>query len=116
MGKKYISVLIVDDDPNQVNLLKIYLKNASVKISTAINGRHAMAILKEQSFDIVLTDYQMPEMDGETLISKIRNELKLSIPIVMISANETQQNLSKFRNIRLLKKPFTSDQIKSIFK
>ncbi|MCK5032605.1 MAG: response regulator [Calditrichia bacterium] len=116
MKKKYNTVLIVDDDPNQVNLIKIYLKQANLDIITAKNGRHALSILKDKSFDLVLTDYQMPEMDGETMISKIRNELKLSIPVVMISANDTQKNLSKFKNVKLLRKPFTPDQIKNIFK
>ncbi len=115
MKKKYNTVLIVDDDLNQVNLIKIYLKHANLSIATAKNGRHAMSILRNKSFDIVLTDYQMPEMDGETLIERIRNELELSIPVVMISANETQQNLTKFKNVKLLRKPFTPEQIKNIF-
>lgn len=115
MTKKYNTVLIVDDDPNQINLIKIYLKKANVEITTAKNGRHAISILKNNKFDIILTDYQMPEMDGETLISKIRNDLKLSIPVVMISANDTQKDLSIYKNVKLLKKPFTPDQIKNIF-
>ncbi len=116
MKKNYKSVLIVDDDPNQVKLIKIYLKHTDLEITTAKNGRHALSILKDKNFDIVLTDYQMPEMDGETLISKIRNELKFSMPVVMISANDRQPNLSKYKNIKILRKPFTPDQIKSIFK
>ena len=115
MIKKYNTVLIVDDDPNQINLIKIYLKKSNLDITTAKNGRHALSILKNKNFDIVLTDYQMPEMDGETLISKIRNDLNLSLPIVVISANDTQNNLSIYKNIKLLRKPFTPDQIKNIF-
>jgi CheY-like chemotaxis protein len=115
MKIKYKTVLIVDDDPNQINLIKIYIKHVNLNITTAKNGRHALSILKKKKFDIVFTDYQMPEMDGETLISIIRDELKLSTPIVMISANDTQENLSKFKNVKLLRKPFTSEQIKSIF-
>jgi len=116
MKKKLNKVLIVDDDPNQIKLIKLYLKNTDLEISTAKNGRHAVHILKDKVFDIILTDYQMPEMDGETLIVTIRNELKLLIPIVMISANDQQPNLSKYKNIKILKKPFTSEQIKKIFK
>lgn len=115
MQKKHNTVLIVDDDPNQVNLIKIYLKQFNLDITTAKNGRHALSILKDKSIDLVLTDNQMPEMDGETLISKIRNELNLSIPVVLISANDTQQNLLKLKNVKLLRKPFTPEQIKNIF-
>lgn len=115
MKSIYKSVLIVDDDPNQINIIKIYLKDAKLTIATAKNGRHAISILKDKCFDIVLTDYQMPEMDGLTLISKIRTELNLSIPVIMISANETQKNISNFKNVKLLKKPFTQEQIKRFF-
>ena len=116
MKKDFKKVLIVDDDPNQVKLIKIYLKHFALEISTAKNGRHAMHILKDKEFDIILTDYQMPEMDGETLIAKIRTDLKSIIPVVMISANDKQPNLTKYKNIKILRKPFTPDQIKSIFK
>ena len=116
MKKKLKKVLIVDDDPNQIKLIKLYLKNLNLEISTAKNGRHAVHILKDKEFGIILTDYQMPEMDGETLIAIIRNEIKLQIPVIMISANDRQPNLSKYKNIKILKKPFTSDQIKTIFK
>jgi len=116
MKKNLKKVLIVDDDPNQIKLIKLYLKNTELEITTAKNGRHAVHVLKNKNFDIILTDYQMPEMDGETLISAIRNELKLLIPIIMISANDQQPNLSRYKNIKILKKPFTSEQIKNIFK
>jgi CheY-like chemotaxis protein len=116
MSKRFKKILIVDDDPNQIKLIKIYLKHFDLEITTATNGRHAMHIIKSREFDIILTDYQMPEMDGETLISNVRNELNLMIPIVMISANDKQPKLSKYKNIKILRKPFTPDQIKSIFK
>jgi CheY-like chemotaxis protein len=57
----------------------------------------------------------MPEMDGETLIGKIREELKLNTPIIVISANDSQLHVSKYKNIKVLRKPFTPDQIKGLF-
>lgn len=115
MKTKYNSVLIVDDDPNQIHLISMYLKQIKINIKNAKNGRQALSILKDKKIDIVLTDYQMPEMDGETLISKIRKDLKLSIPIVMVSANDTQSDFSKFKNVKVLSKPFTQKQIEKIF-
>ena len=116
MKAKYKKILIVDDDPNQIKLLKIYLKIFDLDISTAKNGRHALHILQSNEFDLILTDYQMPEMDGETMISKIRLELKFDLPIIVISANDNQLNFRQYKNIKILRKPFTPDQIKSIFK
>jgi CheY-like chemotaxis protein len=116
MKSKYHKILIVDDDPNQIKLLKIYLKNFDLDISTAKNGRHALHMLQRKEFDLILTDYQMPEMDGGTMISKIREELKSNLPIVVISANDRELNITKHKNVKILRKPFTQDQIKSIFK
>lgn len=113
MDKKY-NILIVDDDPNQLKLVAFYLKNERFQIATAKNGRHALETLKNEHIDLVLTDNQMPEMDGETMIRKIREELKSDIPVIIISANETTTNMTKMKNVGVLRKPFTSDQMKQL--
>jgi len=110
------TILLVDDDPNQVQLVKIYLKDEKLNFLTAINGRHALATLVKENIDLILTDNQMPEMDGETMIVKIREELKLDIPIYILSANETNSEITNMKNVFALNKPFTSEQIKSIIK
>ncbi len=109
---KIENILIVDDDPHQIQLIKIYLKNEKLNILSARNGRHALAVLKNEPVDIILTDNQMPEMNGETLTLKTRDDLKLKIPVIIISANETIQPVNKMINVSVLRKPFTSDQIK----
>ncbi len=110
------NILIVDDDPQQLQLLSIYLKDEDLKILTAKNGRQALKLLQTESINLMLTDNQMPEMDGHTLILKIRKELELKIPIVIISANETDKALIKLKNVSILRKPFTSDEIKKLVK
>lgn len=115
MKKKY-NILIVDDDPQQLHLISIYLRDERYNIFTAKNGRHALKKLESETIDLVLTDNQMPEMDGQTLILKIRKELGLKIPILIISANETDKTLVKLKNVSILRKPFTSDQVKKLIK
>lgn len=115
MKKKY-NILIVDDDPQQLHLISIYLRDEQYNIFTAKNGRHALKKLESETIDLVLTDNQMPEMDGQTLILKIRKELGLKIPILIISANETDKTLVKLKNVSILRKPFTSDQVKKLVK
>ncbi len=110
------NILIVDDDPQQLQLMSIYLKDEDLKILTAKNGRQALKLLQTESINLMLTDNQMPEMDGHTLILKIRKELELKIPIVIISANETDKALIKLKNVSILRKPFTSDEIKKLVK
>lgn len=86
--KKYpnSSVLIVED--NRVNqvLIEHLLYEYGIKPCYATNGREALELLKSKRYDMVLMDIQMPVMDGYACTRQIRNKLKLSIPIVAMTA------------------------------
>ena len=80
-------VLIVEDDTDIVELLRLYLESSNYIISAASDGLMALDILKKEKIDIALVDIMMPKMDGYTLIKEIR---KISnIPIIIISAKTT---------------------------
>lgn len=80
-------VLIVEDDIDIVELLRLYLESSNYIISAASDGLMALDILKKEKIDIALVDIMMPKMDGYTLIKEIR---KISnIPIIIISAKTT---------------------------
>jgi two-component system chemotaxis response regulator CheY len=63
-----------------------------VKVVEAVNGAHALQKLKEQDVDLILTDMNMPEMDGAGLISAVRQELKKDVPIIIITTKGEQQD------------------------
>ncbi len=63
--------------------------------SEACNGLEAIAMLKQQRFDVVLMDLHMPEMDGIGATTAIRNELKLDVPIIALTANAFQAEIDK---------------------
>lgn len=61
-------ILVVDDDDVTIGLLCLYLANDQHDVTTAKNGRDALDYLRSDSFDILITDIIMPEMDGYELI------------------------------------------------
>jgi adenylate cyclase len=103
-------VLVVDDDSVNRLLLARSLEREGHRFATAEDGRRAMEILRAESFDVVLLDVLMPEMDGFEVLSEMRadNELR-RVPVIMISALEDIESV--VRGIELgaedyLPKPF----------
>lgn len=86
------SVLIVDDEPAQLGLLKEFIKSTGMSYRTARNGREAIEQLKLRAADLVLTDIQMPEMDGFQLLEEInKNSNVQKAPVIALSG---QANVS----------------------
>lgn len=83
---EYKRILIVEDDKGNALLLKRLLSRGSYHIRITSNGKEAKEILEKEVFDAVLTDWMMPIMDGIELIKYIRNNIKPSPFIVMITA------------------------------
>jgi len=74
-------ILIVDDDPQIVKLLKYLLKYEGHKIVTALEGKTALKLSEKIAFDLFITDIIMPEIDGIELIVKLKNYNKKIIAI-----------------------------------
>lgn len=80
-------VLLVDDDMRNVFVLTNILEEHKMEVTPAVNGKDAIDELKKnRNFDIVLMDIMMPEMDGYEAMQKIRNELRLHLPIIALTA------------------------------
>ena len=82
-----IKVLIAEDNPMNQQLIKHLMKNWAIDHSVVNNGAEAIEVLKKENFSLILMDIQMPEMDGYTTTSVIRNELGLQIPIIAMTAH-----------------------------
>lgn len=88
-------ILVVDDSPIMRQMVSFTLREASFEVQEAANGKEALEKLEKHSFDLVLTDLNMPVMDGITLIQHAR---KLSssryIPILMLTTeSQTEQKM-----------------------
>lgn len=108
------SVLVVEDNQMNQKLAQIILCNNGFETTIAGNGREAVELLREHRYDVILMDIQMPDMDGCQATSAIRKELKLSVPIIAMTAyaldSEREQCIREGMN-DYLAKPFREEDL-----
>jgi PAS domain S-box-containing protein len=92
---KQVKVLVVEDIPLNQLLMKTILDEFGFERDIASNGKIAIEKLEKNSYDIILMDLQMPEMNGFEATEYIRNEMKLKIPIIALTADVTTVDLAK---------------------
>ena len=86
-GKNLLTVLVIEDHPDQRDLLAIVLQREGYRVVTAANGLEALEKLEKESVQIALSDIMMPKMDGFELINKIRSNPELKhIYLILITA------------------------------
>lgn len=114
---KNVSFLIVDDLQSVRSIVKstVYNQLGSQKILSAVNGLAAKVILQKQPVDIIISDLEMPRMDGFELLSFVRSHPKLkNIPFIMMTSedekefvvNAIQKGVSQY-----VVKPFTTEKL-----
>jgi adenylate cyclase len=85
-------ILVVDDEPSNVELLEDLLTPQKYVVETASSGKEALAKVQESTPDLILLDVMMPEMNGFQVCSKIREDLSIPyIPIIFITAYQIDQ-------------------------
>ena len=89
-------ILVVDDSITTRTLEKSILETQGYRVQVAVNGREALDKLAEQNFDLVITDVQMPEMNGLELLEKMKQDQRLtSIPVIMVTSLNEKQDREK---------------------
>jgi PAS domain S-box-containing protein len=96
---KNIKVLVVEDIPLNQLLMKTLLDDFGFARDIAENGKIAIDKLKENDYDIILMDLQMPEMNGFEATEYIRNTMKSKIPIIALTADVTTVDLAKCKAV-----------------
>lgn len=80
-----MKILMVDDDPEIVQLLEIYIRNEGYEAVKAYNGKEALTKLRtDPGIDLVILDIMMPELDGMAVIKAVRKDS--DVPILVLSA------------------------------
>ena len=112
-----VSVLVVDDASFIRDLVKKCLRNyfPGIKIEDAVNGKKAQAILMRETFDMVLCDWEMPEMSGLELLTWCREQPQLkAMPFVMVTSRGDKENVVQAIQAGVsgyVSKPFTNEQL-----
>ena len=96
---KNVSVLVAEDISLNQLLMKTLLDDFGFQFDIAGNGRIAIEKLKSKSYDIILMDLQMPEMNGFEATEYIRNKMNSKIPIIALTADVTTVDLAKCKSV-----------------
>ena len=112
-----VSVLVVDDASFIRDLIKNCLRNyfPGISIEDAVNGRKAQSLLTRQAFDLVLCDWEMPEMSGLELLTWCREQEHLkTLPFIMVTSRGDKENVVQAIQAGVsdfVSKPFTNEQL-----
>lgn len=89
-------VLVAEDSITVRNMLRNYLESAGFIVKTAVDGQEAYEFLQAEPFDIVVSDVEMPRMNGFELTAKIREDLTFGhIPVILVTALETADDRTR---------------------
>lgn len=107
------TVLIVDDIPVNIILLKTMLARINVQILTAVDGGQALETIRKLKPELVLLDIQMPVMNGLDVLKKMKNSPELKdIPVIMVSAYTSPEDIEQSMSLGasgFIKKPVIMD-------
>jgi DNA-binding NarL/FixJ family response regulator len=108
-------LLLIDDDPNLILLVKDYLEFRGYNVTTAENGRAALEVLDLQVPDMIICDVMMPEMDGYGLVKHIRQSPRTNkIPVLFLSAkgqaDDRVKGLNEGADVYMVK-PFEPEEL-----
>ena len=86
-------VLLVDDEPHVSRVMKIALDRRGYEVEMARNGEEALARQRSEPFDVIITDYQMPKMDGRGLCEALAADAPEPAPLTLLVTGKTDPQL-----------------------
>jgi two-component system, chemotaxis family, chemotaxis protein CheY len=114
-----LDVLIVDDSPAMRAFIRRVLDLSGLEVGRCLeasNGEEALVLLNDNWVDAVLTDINMPQMDGEELLRRMSaHEILRSIPVLVVSTDRTEGRLQKMLTLGAkgyVTKPFTPETLR----
>jgi two-component system chemotaxis response regulator CheY len=113
------NVLIVDDSSSMRAVIKKIIKVSGFNVGSFLeagDGEEALKVLEEEWVDVVLSDINMPNMNGLELVRRMsENEMLRSIPVVMVTTEASDEKVNKSKElgaVGYIKKPFLPEDIK----
>ncbi len=107
-------ILIVEDDAHMMRVLAMWLARNGHEILEATDGEMAKTILSQDGVDLVVSDVNMPRVNGLHLVDWIRAEKSRSLPILLLSSRCDQDSIAarlKPHNVRMHPKPFSPSRL-----
>ena len=117
MEKPKITILLVDDDPNLLEIFKEGLEDFSFHVITAQDGLEAKKIISSTKVDCLVTDITMPEMTGAELVTFLRGEDN-NLPVFFITGymDYSREVLNSFKPKAVIFKPFDIEEAALLIK
>lgn len=111
------SILIIEDDPSYVSMMELILQMEGFSVRIATDGASGLALLHEKRPDLILCDIMMPEMDGHSLLEKLKGENTLvDVPFIFVTALAERADFRRGMAAGAddyLTKPFTAEELLS---
>jgi len=109
-------ILIIDDDPNIRETLGIHLRNAGYRVRVANDGIEGGRAVLERHPDLIITDAQMPHMDGFELVAALRSDPGVAaIPVIMLTSEADFEDRGKRLGVEdYVTKPVRADRLLSV--
>ena len=107
-------VLIAEDEPHILRIMSMWLSRQGYTVFEARHGGEALDLLRREAMDVLISDMNMPGVDGLTLIRAVREELKLDLPVFFLTARCDQDRLAQQLrpyHVRLYPKPFVPSRL-----
>jgi len=116
-----LRILLVDDSTlARKHIMRTLASMGLENITEAEDGQEAVSILNQAFFDLILTDYNMPEMDGRELSAFIREQsTQRSVPIIMVTSEQDESRLTAIQHSgvsAICDKPFEPDNVRQLIK
>ncbi len=113
-----IKILAVDDSPTMRRIIINTLKRAGFEdVVEAADGKDALAKMKVESPNFIITDWNMPEMDGLTFVTKLRSQAEYAkLPVLMVTTRSVKEDIVEAMKAGVnnyIVKPFTPETIKA---
>jgi two-component system response regulator RegX3 len=90
-----VKIAIVDDDPSLAELVSIWLSDAGYECINYTSGQDFIKTVNTEQFDLLLLDWVMPDFDGEQVLEWIRSQSDLDMPVIFVTARDTEDDISK---------------------
>lgn len=120
MGESTKKILVVDDSESIREAIDMALTGAGYQVHKAIDGLDGVKTLGDKSFDLVITDLNMPNMDGISLVQEIRkNDKTKFLPVLILTTESQNSKRMEARNAGAtgwIVKPFVKDQLIGVVK